>query len=326
MKDQGGTTGGSTRSGAPWTPRLALGPQLPIFDPAQTGVPHPQVSASRAEKLGFDVVWVGDHLAFHPPWLESLSCLAAAAAVTTRIRLGTSVLLAAMRQPAWLAKQVATLQHLSADRLIFGVGVGGENPAEWDAAGVPARERGARTNAFLSALPALLAAEPVHVPAPYDLDVPPLRPPAALPPLWIGGRADSALRRAARYGDGWLGAFVDAGGVPERRERLEAFAFEAGRPTPQIGLSVFVHVSDEVSRGEEEARAFFRGLYDLPLERVRRYCEIGGVDAVAEGLAAYIDAGVRVFTLVPVAVRPYDQFEGLAHVRELLFAHTGKAR
>src|ERR1700759_4203947 len=106
----------------------------------------PAAAARPAEGLDFEIAFVGDLLSFPPPWLEGLLCLAAAATATTRLRLGTSVLLAAMREPAWLAKQVATLQHLSAGRLVLGVGVGGENPAEWEAVGVPVRERGRRTD------------------------------------------------------------------------------------------------------------------------------------------------------------------------------------
>ena len=109
-------------------PALALGPQLPTFDPTGSGLVNPAEAAKTAEELEFDIVFVGDHLAFNPPWLESLTCLAAASVSTDRISLGTSVLLAAMRQPAWLAKQIAALQHLSAGRLVLGVGVGGRIP------------------------------------------------------------------------------------------------------------------------------------------------------------------------------------------------------
>jgi alkanesulfonate monooxygenase SsuD/methylene tetrahydromethanopterin reductase-like flavin-dependent oxidoreductase (luciferase family) len=304
-------------------PELALGPQLPTFDPTGSGLVNPAEAAMTAEELGFEIAFVGDHLAFNPPWLESLSCLAAATVSTDRIALGTSVLLAAMRQPAWLAKQIATLQHLSGDRLVLGVGVGGENPEEWEAAGISPRERGRRTDAILAALPAMLAAQPTHVAAPVDIAVPPLRPAAAYPSVWIGGRSDAALRRATRAGDGWLGAFVDAGALPERVERLRALAEEAERDPPRVGLSVFVNVCGDRQRGTEEARDFFAGLYELPLERVRRYCLIGDADQVAAGLAEYVEAGASLFTIVPIARQPYAQYEPLADVRRLLFEAVG---
>jgi alkanesulfonate monooxygenase SsuD/methylene tetrahydromethanopterin reductase-like flavin-dependent oxidoreductase (luciferase family) len=305
-------------------PALAVGPQLPIFDPTGTGLMNPAEAARAAEELGFDIAFVGDHLAFNPPWLECIACLAAASASTTRLMLGTSVLLAAMREPAWLAKQIATLQFLSGGRLLLGVGVGGENPAEWEAVGVPVRERGRRTDAFLEALPRLLEGRPARVGAPVDLPIPELRPAAEPPPLWIGGRSDAALRRAARFADGWLGAFVDADGVPSHRERLGELAREAGHTeAPRIGLSVFINVCDDIVRGREEAREYFEGLYRLPLERVERYCLIGPPEHVVEGLVRYVEAGVSLFTLVAVAPRPFAQYEALAAVRAALLGAVG---
>jgi alkanesulfonate monooxygenase SsuD/methylene tetrahydromethanopterin reductase-like flavin-dependent oxidoreductase (luciferase family) len=300
-------------------PALALGPQLPTYDPAGNGLVNPAEAAKTAEELGFDIVFVGDHLAFNPPWLESLSCLAAASVSTDRIALGTSVLLAAMRQPAWLAKQIATLQHLSEGRLVLGVGVGGENPAEWEAAGVSPKERGRRTDAILAALPSMLAAKPTHIAPPFDISVPSLRPAAGCPSLWIGGRSDAALRRTARTADGWLGAFVDARALPERVDRLRKLAAEAERDPPRVGLSVFVNICGSEQQGTREARDYFDGLYKLPLERVRRFCLIGDADHVASGLAEYVEAGVSLFTIVPTAAHPYEQYEPLAEVRRMVF-------
>ena len=100
----------------------------------------------RVEDLGFESVWTGDHLSFHHPLYESLTLLASYASITRRIRLGTSVYLLALRSPAVAAKTAATVDVLSGGRLIFGVGVGGENPKEFQLAGVPHRERGARVN------------------------------------------------------------------------------------------------------------------------------------------------------------------------------------
>ncbi|HEU5193544.1 MAG TPA: LLM class flavin-dependent oxidoreductase, partial [Methylomirabilota bacterium] len=96
------------------------------------------------EALGFDSVWTGDHVSFHGPIHESLTLLATYVPITSRIRLGTAVYLLALRSAAIAAKATATLDALSGGRLIFGVGVGGENPKEFELCGVPHRERGAR--------------------------------------------------------------------------------------------------------------------------------------------------------------------------------------
>ncbi|PYM07194.1 MAG: hypothetical protein DMD82_06310, partial [Candidatus Rokuibacteriota bacterium] len=100
----------------------------------------------RIEELGFESIWTGDHVSFYLPLYESLTLLASYASITTRLRLGTAVYLLALRQPAIVAKITSTLDALSTGRLIFGVGVGGENPKEFEASGVPHRERGARVD------------------------------------------------------------------------------------------------------------------------------------------------------------------------------------
>src|SRR5205809_6230120 len=109
----------------------------------------------RVEELGFDSVWTGDHVAFHNPLYESLTLLAAYAPITRRIKLGVAVYLLALRSPAVAAKITATLDVLSEGRLIFGVGVGGENPKEFALRGVPHAERGPRVTARIDVLRAL---------------------------------------------------------------------------------------------------------------------------------------------------------------------------
>lgn len=116
---------------------------LPTFDPLRIGgAPRVAAAAARAEQLGFDAVWAGDHLACPAPVLDAPSCLAAAAAVTERVSLGLSVMLVGLRQPAWVAKQLATIDALSHGRLQLGVGVGGEFPEEFEAVGARLSLRG----------------------------------------------------------------------------------------------------------------------------------------------------------------------------------------
>ena len=98
--------------------------------------------ARRCEALGLDSLWTGDHVSFHNPLYESLTLLASYAAITSRIKLGSGVYLLALRRPTVVAKITSTLDALCGGRLIFGVGVGGENPKEFEACGVPHHERG----------------------------------------------------------------------------------------------------------------------------------------------------------------------------------------
>ena len=148
-----------------------------------------------------------------------------------RLTLGTSVYLLPLRHPAPVAKQVATLDHLTEGRLIFGVGVGGEFPREYEVCGVPRGERGARLSEGIALLRRFWSGEPVsHTGRFYGpfTDVP-MQPPsrqAGGPPIWCGGRSDGALRRTGRLADGWLSYVVtpemyraSSGEDRRRRER-----------------------------------------------------------------------------------------------------------
>ncbi|WP_267592796.1 LLM class flavin-dependent oxidoreductase [Carbonactinospora thermoautotrophica] len=157
-----------------------------------------------AEEAGLESVWVGDHLIPVRPILDSTLVLATAAAATEQ--LGFGVLILALRPVAWAAKQVATLQHLSGDRVLLGVGAGGDvrRDAAWRAVGVPYRERGKRTDAALEVLPSLVEGEPTVV----DGEEVTLAPEATMPPVLIGGgrrrcgtprgTATSGIRRSHR--------------------------------------------------------------------------------------------------------------------------------
>ncbi|MGH2895096.1 MAG: LLM class flavin-dependent oxidoreductase, partial [Solirubrobacteraceae bacterium] len=195
--------------------RPRIGVLLPNFDAVGSGQPLPIVPAARlAEELGFGAAWVGDHLACPAPGLDAPSCLAAAAAVTEQIRLGLSVMLLGLRAPAWAAKILATIDHLSSGRLVLGVGVGGEFPAEFEAAGVPVRQRGARLDDALHVIRDLLTGQPVtYAGRTMTVTAPSLQPAMATPPpIYVGGRGEAALRRAARHGDMWLPMWL----TPER--------------------------------------------------------------------------------------------------------------
>jgi alkanesulfonate monooxygenase SsuD/methylene tetrahydromethanopterin reductase-like flavin-dependent oxidoreductase (luciferase family) len=302
---------------------------LPSFDPFRTGRLPLVEGAVLAEELGFDSGWVGDHLSFHPPVLDAICALAAAAPVTRTLVLGTAVLLLPLRNPVWTAKQLATVQVLAPGRLILGVGVGGENPAEFEAAGVPVAERGRRLDESIEIVGRLLRGEAVDHGGPLlPTRSPALEPvPAHAPPLVVGGRSDAALRRAARGAQGWLGVWISPRRVAEVRERLYELALEYGRPPCELLLMVFVHVCDPDGREAAltEAAAFVRGQYGLPFEQLRKWVLVGTRDEVADGLAALREAGAESFVLLPAAADPLEQYRRFADVRALLDQHGGPA-
>ena len=311
--------------GSPAVPRVGV--LLPNFDALRLGGPPKVVAAARlAEELGFDAAWVGDHLSCPAPGLDAPSCLAAAAAVTDRIGLGFSVMLLGLRPPAWAAKQLITIDVLSGGRLLLGVGVGGEFPEEFAAAGVPVRQRGARLDDSLSVLADLLTGMPVdqrgrvlHVTSPG------LEPSlAAPPPIYVGGRGEAALQRAARHGDMWLPMWLSPQRVAERSEHLARLAAEQGRPTPGTALLVGARIDDDRARGAAQAEAHIRGQYRMGLDAIARWTLLDDAEGAAEQLEAFVQAGVSEFLLMALGAEPLTQYERLAEVRALLQASVAR--
>ncbi|HZE03858.1 MAG TPA: LLM class flavin-dependent oxidoreductase [Solirubrobacteraceae bacterium] len=296
---------------------------LPNFDATHSGGPPRIVAAARlAEELGFDAAWVGDHLACPAPGLDAPSCLAAAAAVTDRIRLGFSVMLLGLRPPAWAAKQLTTIDALSGGRLLLGVGVGGEFPEEFAAAGVPIKQRGRRLDESLDVLGDLLTGRAVnHDGRTLSVHSPPLEPAmSAPPPIYVGGRGEPALRRAARYGDMWLPMWLTPERVAERSAQLAELAEQEGRPRPGTALLIGVNIDEDPSRARAEAELHIRGQYRMGLETVERWTMLDSIDGAVEQLDAYRQAGVQEFLLMALGREPLVQYERLAEVRARLGA------
>jgi probable F420-dependent oxidoreductase len=301
---------------------------LPTFDPLRIGGPWPVAQAARkAEELGFDAVWTGDHLACPAPGLDAPSCLAAAAAVTGRVSLGLSVMLLALRPPAWAAKQLTTIDALSGGRLVLGVGVGGEFPDEFAAAGVPVGERGRRVDETLLVLPSLLTGRPVkHDGRVLSLDVPKLEPAMAKPPpIFVGGRSRRAMQRAVRFGDAWLPMWLEPDTLARQAGVLADLAAQQGRRVPSIALLLGVRVDEDLERARGEAAAHLQGQYGLPLHVVERWTALGGVQRVAEHVEAHRAAGVSEFLFMALGSDPIGQYERLAEVRVLVSSEGRRA-
>lgn len=198
--------------------------------------------AKAAEDTGFDAAFVVDHLAIPPDqtegsggrYFEPLTTLAYFAALTRTIRLGISVLVFPYRPAVYMAKQVATLQELSGERLILGAGVGWLR-REFEALGVDPRKRGAITNETLEIVHQLFdndvsAYAGEHIAFPEFVFAP--RP--ARPPIWIGGAGLKAIERTLKYGDGYYPIGLQSGELAKIAKRLQEEATKRGRPMPAL--------------------------------------------------------------------------------------------
>jgi alkanesulfonate monooxygenase SsuD/methylene tetrahydromethanopterin reductase-like flavin-dependent oxidoreductase (luciferase family) len=224
--------------------KVEIGVILPTStpDPGRPILADVRESARFAEEVGLDSVWSTDHLIASAPMLDSSVVLATAAAVTERITVGFNVMLLALRPVAWAAKQVSSLQVVSNNRIVLGVGTG--NPAHgdigWRAAGVEFAERGRLTDEALAVLPDLIAGKPVVLADGVEAAVAPGSP---VPPIVVAGNGPRAHRRAARYGDGWATIAMTPAEVRANLERINELAAEYGRPplkatvvAPQVEL------------------------------------------------------------------------------------------
>jgi probable F420-dependent oxidoreductase len=258
----------------------------------------------RVEALGFDSVWCGDHVSFNLPLYESLTLLAAYAPITSRIKLGSAVYLLALRSPAVAAKVTSTLDALSGGRLIFGVGVGGENPKEFEACGVPHHERGARVTEGIDVVRTLWRDTPATFKGRFtqfegvSIDPKPVQKPG--PPIWVGGRSEAALARAGRQGDGWVSYVVTAERFAQSLDKIRTAAAAAGRALDDFTPAHLTFIT--VGRDHEQARAAWvarlskRYAQDFaPL--AERYGVIGTPEQCIERLERFREAGCRYFLL-----------------------------
>jgi len=281
-------------------------PQIGVFLPTMSAPdsrPGDVVAAARhAEDLGFESVWAVDQLVAGTgaPLLESMIVLAAVAGATERVKLGLGVVVVPIRPVAWIAKQVASMQLVSGDRVLLGAGVGGDrHDRSWSATGVPRNERGARTDAALAVLPDLIAGKPARLPDVDGAPVVELAPGATVPPILVGGTADAALRRAVRHGDGWFALPVPPDVAAPSVERLRGFAVDAGRSVPTVTGSMAVALDgdpalptrDEIVRRLTDPD----GVFGMPAEAIPSFLVTGNADAVVERVAGWASLGaVRV--------------------------------
>lgn len=261
----------------------------------------------RIEKLGFDSIFVGDHVSFHVPILDSLTLLTYAAAATERVSLGTAVYLLPLRHPTLTAKVTSTLDFLSGGRLVLGVGVGGEFPPEFDATGVPVAERGPRTDEAIEVLRRLWTEKGVvhkgrHFSfGPVSIDPKPKQ--AGGPPIWVGGRKGPSFRRAGQLGDGYISHMASPDQIRDNLTQMQQHAEKAGREeTPFATASLlFTALDPSYESALDRAATFLERLYARPFrDAAARYTLLGRPEDCLAQMRRFADAGTRHFLLSPL--------------------------
>lgn len=258
--------------------------------------------AEQAEGLGYDAVWVGDSL-FSRSRHEPLTLLAGVAASTTRVRLGTAVLLPALRNPVVLAQIVATLDRLAEGRLVLGCGVAPDSPgvrAEFAAAGVPFEQRVGRFVHGLRLCRELWSGNAVTWDGPYWSVTAATQHPtphrAGGPPIWVGGSVAATLERTGRLFDGWFPVGGEVEGFIDGLTTVRSAAAAAGRPADAVTAASYVTMSIDPDTVKAEATllAFLGEYYSpVPSAAMRRgqNCYAGPLDGAFDYLRRFADAG-----------------------------------
>jgi alkanesulfonate monooxygenase SsuD/methylene tetrahydromethanopterin reductase-like flavin-dependent oxidoreductase (luciferase family) len=276
------------------------------------------------ETSGIDRVCVGDHVSFHGGRGFDGLVQATALAALTDLEVQTAVYLLPLRHPVTVARQVNSLSQIAPGRFLFGVGVGGEDPAEVRLCGVDPATRGRRMDESLTIVRALLAGETLSFAGEFFqidqgrvLPVPPERI-----PIIVGGRSPAALRRAGRLGDGWLAVWTTPARYVDAIAEVEAHGADAGRSDVawRHGLQVWCGFGVDRASARAPLAKAMETLYQMPFEKFERYSPHGTPAEVAAELLPFVAAGCLDINIIAVASSPEAATEAVAETRRLLIA------
>ncbi len=297
--------------------QIAFGMSLPHRSPDPIDMATVQHVAQRAEALGFADLWVTENTLDHVTSFDPVGILTYAAAVTTRIRVGASVVVLAIHSPMTVAHQWATLDHISRGRAILGVGLGNEH--HYRGFGVPKEGRVRRFREEVEVIKALWTEPKVTYHGrfyQFDNATMPLKPvQRPHPPIWMGVGHPDALRRTAKLADGWMGAggstlAAFGAAVPALRAALQ----EAGRDPATFPISkrIFIAVDDRADAARAEIHRWFTEVYRNPAGTDTASIH-GTPEQVRERLEELIAMGASHLLLNPVS-RHAEQLEALAAI------------
>jgi len=256
--------------------------------------------APAIEAAGFDSAWVGDHISFYIPILESLTLLSFTAAITEKVELCTGVYLLPLRHPTLAAKVTSTLDVLSGGRLKLGIGVGGEFPPEFEANAVPVEERGPRTDESIEVLRRLWTEDSVEHRGehfsfgPVSIDPKPLQ--AGGPPIIVGGRRGPTFRRAGQSGDGYISHMCSADQYARNMASIRDHAEKAGRVGDAFEPATFIFTlfDESYEAALDRAAEMLQRIYNVPFrDAAAKYCLLGRPEDCLEQMQTFVEAGSR---------------------------------
>ncbi len=290
-------------------PPTAVGLFAPISYP--TGLPPADkvIGFARAVDEGpFDSLWVGDHLLWHGPFLEATTTLAALAAVTARVTIGTNVYLIGLRPSLVSARTLGTVDYLSGGRLVLGVGMGGDNPKEFEALGL---DVGRRRQLYEVAMADVFrwwdGTEGVS-----GQSVEPS--PQGSIPLWMGGRSEAAIRRAVEGGaTAWSAHLMTVDRLRQSAEALDALAAAAAVPKPKVAVTVFVDVCSRTRCHVGGMEFMTRHFATSDASKIAQYVITGDVEGCVEQLASYAQVADHIVVFV-ASDAPWEHMDDLAEI------------
>lgn len=259
----------------------------------------------RCEALGFDSLWLSDRIVSEQFNVEPLMAIATMASLTKNLKFGTSVLGLPLRNPTILAKQIASLDFLSNGRLLPAVGLGPENDREYESCGTHRSTRSGQTDEAIRIMRLLWSQDDVNFQGKYfslrNISIQPKPVQKDLPPIWIGGRSEAALKRTARVGDGWLVSRASASdvglGINKIKEYLKQYGRTGSIEEDHYGAILNFCFADSFNDAEILARPY---LYPNGQDSdYRKFSILGRPENARNLIDSFIKAGATKFIARP---------------------------
>jgi alkanesulfonate monooxygenase SsuD/methylene tetrahydromethanopterin reductase-like flavin-dependent oxidoreductase (luciferase family) len=255
---------------------------------------------------GVNHIFMADHVSFRDgSGTDGFVEIAALSQLHAEMSVMISIYLLPLRHPLPVARQLATMHKIASGRMLFGVGIGGEDRHEVEICGVDPRTRGRRTNECLEIVRRLMLGESVDFEGEFfNLSQARIKPTVGSSiPIIVGGRSNAALVRTARFGDGWIGTWCSVRRYREALSLVQQAASETGRGKTDWlhGYQPWVGVADSREEGRKLVAEAMEDFYHVPFEKFERYVPYGTPDDVANDLAPFVDAGCSIMNLKVVA-------------------------